>query len=145
MAKTLHGDRMGGAAGFKMNIPLAVLASGAADTTQEKITFVAEEDMVLRAGFIMFIAALTGAATNHPKISIINKGTNGAGAVEMAALSFDADTVIAAAGVPKALILSSTPANLLLSAGEMVSIKILPVGTGKAYDISYPSAHFSLQ
>ena len=145
MAKTLHGDRMGGAAGFKMNVPLAVLASGATNTAQEKITFVAGEDMVLRAAYLMFIAALTGAATNHQKISIVNKGTDGAGTVEMAALVFSSTAVVAAAGVPLAMTLSATAANLLLAAGEMVSIKVAQAGSGQTYDISYPSAHFSLQ
>lgn len=145
MSKSLHGDRMGGAAGFKMNVPLAVLASGATNTNQEIASFVAGEDMKLRAAYIAFIAAMTGAATNFPTFSLVNKGTDGTGTTEMAALAFDASTVTAGANAPKALTLSATAANLLISAGEIVSIKVLQGASGKVYPVGYPSAHFSLQ
>lgn len=145
MSKTLHGDRMGGATGFKLNVPLAVLASGATNTNQELASFVAGEDMKLRAAYIAFIAAFTGAATNYPKFSIVNKGTDGTGTTEMAALEFSTTGVTAGAGAPKAFTLSATAANLLISAGEIVSIKVAQQASGEAYPIGYPSAHFSLQ
>lgn len=145
MAKTLHGDIMGGAGGFKMNVPLPALASGATNTDQEIAAFVAGEDMKLRAAYIAFIAALTGAATNYPKFSIVNKGTDGTGTIEMAALEFSSTGITAGAGAPKAFTLSATAANLLISAGEIVAIKVAQQASGKVYPVAYPSAHFSLQ
>lgn len=65
---------------------LAVLASVATNTDQEIASFVAPHDMKLEAAYIAFIAAMTGAAANYLKFSIVNKGTDGAGTTEMAAM-----------------------------------------------------------
>ncbi len=145
MGKSLHADRVGGASGLKIPVDLPALASGATNTDQEIASFVAGEDMKLRAAYIAFIAALTGAATNYPKFSIVNKGTDGTGTTEMASLSFSSTAVTAGASAPKAFTLSATAANLLISAGEIVAINVTQQGSGKAYPIGYPSAHFSLQ
>ncbi len=142
MGKTLFADRM---AGFKLPINLAVLASGATNTTQEIASFVAPHDMKLAAAFIALIAALTGAATNHISFNVYNKGTAGTGTTLMATLAFSSTAVTTAAGAPKALTLSATAANMLLSEGEIVSIQALPVASGQVYPICYPSVHFTLQ
>lgn len=129
--------------GLKIPVNLMALASAATNGEQDKASFVAPYAMKLEAAYLAFIAALTGAATNHPKFSIINKGAAGTGTTEMAALAFATTAVTAGAGAPKALTLSTTPANLLVAAGDIIAIVSEQVGTGKVHDICYPSVHFS--
>lgn len=143
MGKSLLADRM---AGFKLPAYLGALASGATNTDQEIARFVAPHDMKLAAAYGVFIAALTGAATNYIKFSIVNLGTAGSGTTEMAALDFLSTAITVAAMAPKAFTLEATTvANLLISAGEVVSIKAAHQGTGVAYPIGSFFAHFTMQ
>jgi len=144
MAQTLFGDRM---AGFKLPVTLGALASGATNTAQEVARFVAPHAMKLAAAYAIFIAALTGAATNYVSIWIRNKGTDGAGTTEMATLAFSSTAVVAPADGPKALTIETTTvANLLVAAGEVVSVKIgTGGGSGAAYPIGTFFAHFTMQ
>jgi hypothetical protein len=143
MSKTLFGDKM---AGFKLPIDLGALASGATNTTQESATvFVAPHDLKLAAAYAIFISALTGgSAANYIGFSIINKGTDGNGTTEMARLNFTS-AITVDDDVPKAFTLSTTAANLLLSAGEAVAVYALPVASGLAYPIGNFSVHFTMQ
>jgi len=143
MAKFLGADRM---VGFKVPAYLGALASGATNTDQEVARFVAPHDMKLAAAYALFIAALTGADTQNIKFTIVNLGTAGVGTTEMAALDFEGTAIAIAAMAPKAFTLEATTvANLLISAGEAISVKAVHQGTGQAYPIGSFFAHFTLQ
>ena len=74
-------------------------------------------------------AAITGAATNHRTVSLVNKGQAGSGTTTVASLTFD-NGVNATAYNERAVTLSATAANLDLSAGDTLQWRSIHVGTG---------------
>jgi len=79
--------------------------------------------------------AITADGTNYSTLSAENKGTDGTGTDEICSFAFDtATTDDVAAFDEKALTLTSTAADLLLAAGEVVSVKKAVDGTGIALD-----------
>lgn len=76
-------------------------------------------------------ADITGVNTNTRKISLVNKGQDGNGNVEVAALQFDA-AVNASDFDEKALVLNATPANLNVVEGDILVWLSAAVGTGLA-------------
>ncbi len=131
--------------GFKIPVSLGALASGATNDDQEVARFVAPHDMKLAAAYAVFISALTGAATNNILFSIRNVGTDGDETVDMATLDFETTAVLVDAMAPIAFTLDTTAENLLISEGEVVSIKAVHQGDGIAYPIGNFVAHFTLQ
>lgn len=75
--------------------------------------------------------AITGAATNNRTVSLINKGTGGAGSTSVASLNF-ASGVNTVAYDEKAITLSATPANLIVAAGDVLQWESLHILTGIA-------------
>jgi hypothetical protein len=86
------------------------------DCTVTSVTYTAE-------------AAITGAATNHRTVSIVNKGLTGAGSTTVASLTFNTGTN-AAAYDETTITLSGTAANLDLTAGDVLQWRSVFVGTG---------------
>lgn len=77
------------------------------------------------------VSAITGAATNHRSVSLVNKGQSGSGTTVMATLAFD-NGVNAAASDEKTITLSGTAANLVVAAGDVLQWQSAAVGTGIA-------------
>jgi hypothetical protein len=75
--------------------------------------------------------AITGAATNHRTVSLVNKGQAGTGTTTVATLAFDSG-VNATANNERAITLSGTAANLDLAAGDTLQWRSVAVGTGIA-------------
>ncbi|MDT0302906.1 hypothetical protein [Streptomonospora wellingtoniae] len=76
-------------------------------------------------------AAITGADGNSRAVSVVNKGADGAGATEVAALEFASGTD-ASANDETALALSGTAADADLDGGDTLQWRSLAVGTGMA-------------
>lgn len=76
-------------------------------------------------------ASITGANTNTRQLRVVNRGQSGGGTTLVASLQFDSG-VNATAGDEKALTLSGTPANLSVSAGDVLALESNAVGTGLA-------------
>lgn len=76
-------------------------------------------------------AAITGAATNHRSVSLVNKGTAGTGTTVVATLAFD-NGVDATAHDAKVITLSGTAANLMVTADDVLQWQSAAVGTGIA-------------
>jgi len=74
-------------------------------------------------------AGITGAATNHRTVSLVNKGQDGSGSTAVASLTFD-NGVNATAYNERAIILSGTAANLDLAAGDTLQWQSIHVATG---------------
>ena len=77
------------------------------------------------------VANVTGAATNHRKVALINKGTDGNGTTEIAALTFD-NGINATDFNESALTLSSTAADLSVAADAVLAWASTAPGTGLA-------------
>jgi len=74
-------------------------------------------------------AAITGAATNHRALRLINKGQAGVGTAIVAELAFD-NGINLVAFDEKVIPLSATPANLVVAAGDQLALFSEAVGTG---------------
>lgn len=77
-------------------------------------------DIKVIAAYVMFQGAITGADTNFVTPTIINAGLVGTGADVVASKAYTSG-VDAVALVAEALTNSVTPANLLVSAGEVLA------------------------
>lgn len=76
-------------------------------------------------------ADITGAATNHRRVALINRGATGAGTTIVAELSYDTG-INGVAGNEQALTLSGTAGNLTVAAGDILAWFSDAVGTGLA-------------
>lgn len=76
-------------------------------------------------------AAITGAATNNRTVSLVNKGQAGTGTTTIATLTFGSGTN-ATANNEVALTLSSTAADLVVTAGDTLLWRSVANGTGIA-------------
>lgn len=77
------------------------------------------------------LTTITGAATNNRTVNLVNLGQAGSGSTVVATLNFGNGTN-ATGGVPKAITLSATPANLVVAGGDVLQWQSVHVGTGIA-------------
>src|SRR6266545_989745 len=104
-------------------VPYVPAASGAAGGG----LFTVPYNMRLTAATLNWGAAITGTATNFFTVSFFNAG---AGTVQWATAIAYSNTVNAAKATPITLTLSSTASDLLLAAGDVLSVEITTTGTG---------------
>ena len=104
-------------------------------TTAKAAAGTDKEDVVYRAPFNLTItavdwtpsAAVTADGTNYATLSLRNR-TTGAGAALPATRSYAATNSVAC--TPEAMTLSATAADLLVAAGDVLTIQMLKTGTG---------------
>lgn len=77
------------------------------------------------------VTAITGANTNTRSVSLVNKGTDGTGTAVIATIQYNSG-VNAAASDESTVTLSATPANLLVTAGQVLQWQSTHIGTGIA-------------
>lgn len=77
------------------------------------------------------VTAITGANTNTRSVSLVNKGQAGAGTAVVATLQFNSG-VNTVASDEKTITLSSTPADLLVVAGDILQWQSTAISTGIA-------------
>lgn len=82
---------------------------------------------------VLFIpgAASTGAATNNRTYTLYNRGTTGTGTVAIASLNMASGTNFSD-NLPATITLSTTSANLLLTAGQVLEWESLHISSGIA-------------
>ena len=90
----------------------------------------------------VFDTTVTASDTNNFAIALVNTGLLGSGTTAMTStLTFNRTTGNLTALNPVALTLSTTAANLLVAAGEVVTLKKTENGTG----LALPNGELSLQ
>jgi len=121
----------------------AIVAAGATQTLNREIQPVAagsDLSTVLGAmsvsGVITSItyfplSAMTGDNTNYRTLSVVNKGAAGSGSTSVASLAM-LTGVNASANVGKAITLSGTPANLAITAGDVLDFTSVHTASGIA-------------
>jgi hypothetical protein len=77
------------------------------------------------------VAAITGAVTNTRTFNVFNRKGDNTGVALVATLAM-VNAVNTVQNVPKTIVLSATPANLDLAAGDVLTLQSLHVGTGIA-------------
>ncbi|GGM75549.1 hypothetical protein GCM10012275_52810 [Longimycelium tulufanense] len=110
---------------IEQDVPAVATAGNNEDTVIGQAPF----DCTVTAVQYVPEAAITGAATNHRSVELVNKGADGTGTTSVASLAFD-DGVNASAYDERAITLSGTAANLDLTAGDTLQWRSLAVGTG---------------
>ena len=112
---------------FRIDVP----GQATAGTADEFAGIVMPFNAVVTAVSYTPKSVVTGAVTNNFTATLRNRGAAAAGTVQPAQLNF-ANAVNAAAFVATALPLSATAANLLCTAGDVLTVEKLVVGTGMA-------------
>ena len=108
---------------------------GTAATADEWPIFTAEKRIKVTAVKFSPATAITGNGTNFATLSCENKALDGTGTTEVASLAFDTPTTDdVASHDEKAITLSVTAANLILVAGQVLSLKKAVGGTGMIID-----------
>jgi hypothetical protein len=102
-------------------------------TTADTLTIVDSVYESETVSSVMYIpsAALSGAATHNRTFNLYNRGTAGTGTVVVASLNMASGTDLSD-NVPKAITLSTTSANLLLTAGQVLEWQSLHISNGIA-------------
>lgn len=95
------------------------------------VDIVAPYDGTVTAAAFVPTADITGADTNSRTVKVVNRGQAGSGTTQVAILAL-ASGVNAVATHEEALPLSSTPADLVVAAGDVLRVTSLHVGTGLA-------------
>lgn len=106
----------------------AVCAAVAAGSDLETNAFYAPFDGTVTAVRFIPNTTLTGANTDSRTISVVNKGQAGAGTTAVASKAFTSG-VNAAADDSTAITLSATAADLVVTAGDVLVVKSLHVGS----------------
>jgi hypothetical protein len=123
---------MGDQAPLTRTIDTAVPAQGTAGTAQDFIGGEAPFDGEVTAVTITPEATITGVASNHRKIALVNKGADGSGTTEIASITF-ANGTNAAAFDEKALTLSVVEGATEVEEGDQLLIVETIVGTGMTH------------
>lgn len=95
------------------------------------VAYVVPRDGTVSAVTYTTVTAITGANTNTRSVSLVNKGSGGAGTTVIATLQFNSG-INTTAAVPKTITLSATAADLLVTAGDVLQWQSTAVGTGIA-------------
>lgn len=93
--------------------------------------WIAPSDCTVSAVTYATVTAITGANTNTRSVSLVNKGQAGAGTTVIATLQFNSGVNTTAAD-EKTITLSSTPADLVVTAGDCLQWQSTAVNTGIA-------------
>jgi hypothetical protein len=93
--------------------------------------WIVPQDCTVTAVTYAPVSAITGANTNTRSVTLVNKGTDGAGSTTVATIQYNSG-VNAAASDENTVTLSGTPANLNLTAGQVLQWQSTHIGTGIA-------------
>jgi phage terminase large subunit-like protein len=102
-----------------------------AGNDQTTVIGVVAEDATVSSVTYVPVTAITGAATNNRTVAVVDKGTDGSGSTSVASINY-ANSVNAAASDENTVTLSGTPANLNVSAGDVLVWTSTHIGTGIA-------------
>ena len=129
MAKIIAGDLPS----HRQSVLFEVASRAATDDKYSNLMFRAPYDLTVKAAYVTFISAVTGAADNYFTVRVRNLGTNGSGTSDLATKAFSSTSVTASAKVPVALTLASTAT---MSAGEVMVAYIDHAGDGATSPIA---------
>jgi hypothetical protein len=140
---------MGKTKAADLNMPFSRLVGSAAAHTPLGATanngrFVAHQDIEVTGVKVTAEAAVTGANTNSATLKLLNLGADGQGTAEVASLPLTLGTDLAA-DTPKTIPLSATPANLLISAGQVLTFQQTKVGNGMDLPAMHLEVSYKLQ
>jgi hypothetical protein len=111
----------------KLAVEVQALAVGADSTIVARVPYAGKITGVTYAP----IVAMTGAATNNRTHAVVNKGQSGSGTTSVASLSYGNGTD-AAAFDEKTITLTTTAADKVVAAGDILAVSSTHVGTGIA-------------
>lgn len=110
--------------------PIEVAGQATAGTADEFTGFVAPFDLKITAVKWVPAAAVTADGSNYFTLNLRNRKADASGAALPASRSYAATN--STAFVPEAMTLSSTAADLLVAAGDILTVSKVNTGTGLA-------------
>lgn len=110
----------------------ATIPAAGAAVTQDTIIGEAPFDGTVTAASILPEAAVTGATATARTFTLVNKGQAGAGSTSVATLVLITSNDMVAFD-EKAMVLSGTPANLQVAAGDVLALVETVAGAGTAH------------
>lgn len=110
---------------------VAVQPQATAGSDLNTNVWVVTSDCTVTAVTYAPVTAITGANSNTRSVSLVNKGTDGLGSTVVATIQYNSG-VNATASDENTVTLSGTPANLNLTAGQLLQWQSTHVGTGIA-------------
>lgn len=105
---------------------------GTANATRTTVIGVAPFAGVVSSVSFVAAAAITGDDTDNRKFAVVNKGQAGAGTTEVAGVTFETD-VDAAAAVAMAVPVADDAGDLVVAAGDVLTLVETISGTGLAH------------
>lgn len=112
---------------FPVAMPVSQLAAASGAVTGS--LFVAPNKLQIVSAQILWAASITGTATNFFTLSFFNR-TTGAGTVQWGTAVAYSNGTNATKATPVTVTLSSTASDLLVAAGDALSVEISTTGTG---------------
>lgn len=110
-------------------VPIPAVATAGNDATS--VLGVIGEDETVTAVTYIPNTTITGAATNNRTLTVVDKGAAGSGSTTIATVNYASGTN-ATALVENPIPLSGTAANLQVTAGDVLVLTSVHVGTGIA-------------
>lgn len=116
---------------FGRSVQMAVAPESTAGNSRNTNIHVVQSAGTVSAVTYATVTAITGANSNTRSVSLVNKGQAGAGTTTIATLQFNSG-VNTTASDEKTITLSSTAADLVVAAGDVLQWQSAAVGTGIA-------------
>lgn len=116
---------------FGAVVQVAVQPQATAGSDTNTNVHIVQRDATVTAVTYATVTAITGANTNTRSVSLVNKGTDGLGVTVIATIQYNSG-VNTVAAVASTVTLSATPANLLVTAGQVLQWQSTHIGTGIA-------------
>lgn len=116
---------------FGKSVQMAVAPESTVGNSRNTNVHVVQSAGTVSAVTYSTVTAITGANTNTRSVSLVNKGQAGAGSTVVATLQFNSG-VNTTASDEKTITLSSTAADLVVAAGDVLQWQSTAVGTGIA-------------
>ncbi|MCX5888067.1 MAG: hypothetical protein NTY36_01280 [Deltaproteobacteria bacterium] len=106
--------------------------------------FVAHKDLRIKGVKATAEAAVIGANTNSVTLALRNLGADGSGTVDIATLALTSGVNLGA-DTPKVIPLSATAADLLVTAGDVLTFRQVKVGNGMNIAAMHGEVEYELQ
>jgi hypothetical protein len=111
------------------DIPVEIFVPYQAANTTGGVSWYVPWNLTITSAVLIPSAAITANGTNYLTLSFFNRGAAGAGTAQWATARSYA-SVNSVKATPETLTLSSTAADLSLTAGDVVQIENAPTGSG---------------
>lgn len=128
---------------FTFPLPVVPIAGGTAGSADEVGGFRCPVNGIVTAAYWTPLAAVTANASNYFTLGVRNRKADATGTALPATRSYAATNSVAF--VAEAMTLDATAANLLFSAGDVLTVNKVVTGTGLALPQGLVTVHYKIR